>query len=68
MVEKNTTKGQVQTQPNAIWQKRLVLGEMFPTPPCDPSIDAKSLSGFRSPYGRGCYLLPISPIKAMPLV
>jgi hypothetical protein len=51
----------------AIWQKRLVLEKMFPTPPCDPSTDAKSPSGFRSPYGRGCYLLPISQIKAMPL-
>jgi hypothetical protein len=59
---------EVQTQVNAIWQKRLVLENMFPTPPCDPSIDAKSPSGFRSPYGRGCYLLPTSPIKAMPLV
>jgi hypothetical protein len=38
-----------------------------PTPPCDPSTDAKSPSVFRSPYGRGCYLLPTSPIKAMPL-
>jgi hypothetical protein len=60
--------GQVQTQVNAIWQKRLVLEKMFPTPPRDPSIDAKSPCGFRSPCGRGCYLLPTSPIKAMPLV
>jgi hypothetical protein len=58
----------VQTQGDAIWQKRLVLEKMFPTPPCDPSIDAKSPFGFRSPYGRSCYLLPTSPIKAMPLV
>ena len=60
--------GQVQTQGDAIWQKRFVLEKMSPTPPCDPSIDAKSPSGFRSPYGRGCYLLPTSPIKAMSLV
>jgi hypothetical protein len=52
-----TKKGQVQTQPHAIWQKRLVLEKMFPTSPCDPSIDAKSPSGFRSwqsAYWRGC--------------
>jgi hypothetical protein len=58
----------VQTQVDAIWQKRLVLKKMSPTPPFDPPTDAKSPSGFRSPYGRGCYLLPTSPIKAMPLV
>jgi hypothetical protein len=67
-VGRGDTGGQVQTQGDAIWQKRLVLEKMFPTPPCDPSIDAKSPSGFRSPYGRGCYLLPTSPFKAMPLV
>jgi hypothetical protein len=30
--------GQMQTQVDAIWQKRLVLEKMFSTPPCDPSI------------------------------
>jgi hypothetical protein len=58
----------VQTQVGAIWQKRLVLEKCSPTPPRNPSIDAKPPSGFRSPYGRGFYFLPTSPIKAMPLV
>jgi hypothetical protein len=34
----------------------------------DLSINAKSPSGFRSACGRSFYLLPTSPIKAMPLV
>jgi hypothetical protein len=58
--KKRSDVGQVQTQVDAIWQKHLVLEKMSPTPPCDPSTDAKSPSGFRSPYGRGCYLLPTS--------
>jgi hypothetical protein len=56
--------GQVQTQPYPIWPKRLVLEKMPPTPPCDPSIDAKHPPGFRSASGRGYYLLPICPIKS----
>jgi hypothetical protein len=48
--------------------KTSCFGKMSPIPPCDPSTDAKSPSSFKSPYGRGCYLLPTSPIKAMPLV
>jgi hypothetical protein len=44
------------------------FGGNVPTPPCDPSTDAKSSSGFRSSCGCGHHLLPTHPIKTMPLV
>jgi hypothetical protein len=52
---------QTQTQPYPIWLKTSCFGKMFSTPLCDPPTDAKSLSGFRSVYGRGHHLLPTYP-------